>query len=88
MRPVVWHDEAKQRLDHRALAGAVGTEQSHGSRGERGADILKGPLRSVHDGDAVERDDGIAISHSVLIYVAWKTKGPRHNVPRRPNASA
>ena len=59
MRPPVRLDEAEQRLEHRALAGAVRSEQPDGAALEARADVLERLVLAVDDRDAIELDDGL-----------------------------
>jgi hypothetical protein len=54
----VGRDEAEQRLQHRALARAIGTEQADGARLEHGADVAQRPIAAVFHADAIELNDG------------------------------
>ena len=38
--PLLRHDESEQRLEHRALAGAVRPEQTHGTRRQSRRDVV------------------------------------------------
>ena len=51
-------DEAEQRLDERALAGAVGAEQADRARQKVGGDVLERPVLAVANADAIALDDG------------------------------
>ncbi len=58
------HEEAQQRLDHGALAGAVRPEQPDGSRRKRRGHVAQRDALAVGDGHAFERDDGVRLSHA------------------------
>ena len=60
MRPLVRLDEAEQRLEHRALAGAVWPEQPDGAALEARADVLERLILAVDDRHAIELDDWAA----------------------------
>ena len=58
IRPCVGRDEAEQRLEHRALAGAVRSEQAdRAARETRALTFLQRLVLAVDDGHAVELDD-------------------------------
>ena len=48
---LVGHDEPEQRLDHRALAGAVRAEQPDRASRERGGDVAQRAVPPVADAD-------------------------------------
>ena len=56
MRPLVRLDEAKERLEHGALAGAVRSKEADGSALEARADVLERLVLAVDDGDVLEHD--------------------------------
>jgi hypothetical protein len=56
--PLVRLDEPEQRLQHRALPGAVRAEQADGAARELGGDALERLVLPVHDRHAVEPHHG------------------------------
>ena len=51
-------DEAEQRLDQRALAGAVGSEQADRAGWKRRGDVTQRPVLAVAHADVIALDDG------------------------------
>ena len=56
MRPWFGFDEAEQRLEHRALAGAVRSEQPDGAALEARRDVLERLVLAVDDRHPFELD--------------------------------
>ena len=56
--PFVRRHEAEERFEHRALAGAVGAEQTDRSSRERRRDVLERAIRAVDDRHPVKADHG------------------------------
>ena len=64
----VGHDEPEQRLDHRALAGAVRAEQTHGSGAERRRHVAQRLVAAVRHRYRIQRDDRVvvpSVSHAL-----------------------
>ncbi len=78
MRPRSGTMKPEQRLDHRALAGAVRAEQADRARRRTTAvTSCSARLRAVGDGHALERDDRCRLSHSLrVVYEVRRSKGP------------
>src|SRR5689334_12354472 len=81
-------DEPEQRLQHRALAGAVRAEQADGSGPERGRDVAQRRTVPVGHRHRVERDDGSWISHLSMYTDAGNHTFALLNVRWGPTPSA
>jgi hypothetical protein len=57
------HDEPEQRLDHRALAGAVRAQESHRAGRKRRRHVAQRRVLAVLNGHVFERDDGRDVRH-------------------------
>src|SRR5262249_47234149 len=77
------HEKPEQRLEHRALAGAVRPEQADRARRERRRHVAHRAIFSVGDGHALERDDRGSLRHPRFIYGSVC-----YSVPLRPKSSA
>ena len=79
-RPCRRHDEAEQRLDHRALACPVRAEQPDGTQGKPGRHVSQRAILPVLDRDGVERDhrfQGAGVGHVCIRRRATEATGYR-----------